>query len=104
VRDGRITIDPSCKLLIETLFGATYAKADKVGFSRDEELGHADMLDALVYLANSLDWMHCPFPSEQPHRSTPFNYLGPAPGMKPAAGNTVADVFVFRKPKKEALN
>lgn len=51
---GNILINPSCKLLIETLRSLTFNK-NHTDFRRTATLGHGDMLMALVYFLRSID-------------------------------------------------
>jgi hypothetical protein len=61
VRDGLLVIHPRCKLLIKTLLLAKRAKQVSKGFERGEEIGHADLLDALLYLIRNVR-RHAPPP------------------------------------------
>jgi hypothetical protein len=54
VRDGLLVIHPRCRLLIKTLRLAKRAKQVSKGFERGEEIGHADLLDALLYLVRNV--------------------------------------------------
>ena len=54
IRDGRLAIHPRCKLLIKTLRLAKRARQASRGFERMEEIGHADLLDALLYLIRNV--------------------------------------------------
>lgn len=49
IRDGRIAIHPRCVKLIKTLRLAKRAKETRRGFERGDEIGHADLLDCLLY-------------------------------------------------------
>lgn len=65
-RDGRIAIHPRCKLLILTLSTAKLAKDAKRGFDRGEEIGHADLLDCLLYKIRNVSRRALPAsPSQQ---------------------------------------
>jgi hypothetical protein len=59
---GRILIDPSCKLLISTLHGAFWKDALKKDYGRSVALGHMDALDALIYLVRNIRTEVNPFP------------------------------------------
>lgn len=50
--DGRIVIDPSCKLLLETIRTATWklSNSGRREFARFDEIGHCDFLAALMYI------------------------------------------------------
>jgi hypothetical protein len=54
VRDGRLAIHPRCKLLIKTLRLARRAATASKGFQHSKEIGHADLLDALIYLVRNV--------------------------------------------------
>jgi hypothetical protein len=61
VKDERIRIDPSCVMLIGTLRTAVWNKA-RTSFERLREYGHADALDALIYLHRNVDRYSNPYP------------------------------------------
>lgn len=61
-KQGRIEIDPSCKLLIATLNGAFWKDAKKLDFGESAALGHMDALAALVYFVRNLNTSGNPFP------------------------------------------
>jgi hypothetical protein len=61
VKDERIRIDPSCTMLIGTLRTAVWNKA-RTSFERLREYGHADALDALIYLHRNVDRYSNPYP------------------------------------------
>lgn len=54
LRDGLIVIHPRCKLLIKTMRMAKRHKQVRKGFQHGEEIGHADLLDALLYLVRNV--------------------------------------------------
>lgn len=62
-KQGRIVIDPSCKLLIATLNGAFWKDALKRDYGRSKALGHMDALDALIYFIRNLRMSENPFPA-----------------------------------------
>jgi hypothetical protein len=62
VGQGRILIDPSCKLLIGTLHGAFWKDELKKDYGRTMALGHMDALDALIYLIRNIRTEVNPFP------------------------------------------
>lgn len=62
IQQGRILIDPSCKLLIATLNGAFWKDALKKDYGRSVALGHMDALDALIYLVRNIRTEVNPFP------------------------------------------
>lgn len=62
IGEGRITIDPACKLLIATLNGAFWKDALKKDYGRSKALGHMDALDALIYLVRNINLQTNPFP------------------------------------------
>lgn len=61
-KQGRILVDPSCKLLIATLNGAFWKDALKKDYGRSKALGHMDALDALIYFIRNLRMSENPFP------------------------------------------
>lgn len=62
-QQNRIKISPNCKMLIATLNSAFWDK-DKKDFGRTKELGHMDMLDALIYLVRNINMSMNPFPPQ----------------------------------------
>jgi hypothetical protein len=64
VAQGEIVIHPRCTTLIRTLYGATWNKHFK-SFDRDSEIGHADALDALLYLVRNIRRDANPVPAGQ---------------------------------------
>ena len=61
VKEEKLRIDPSCTALIGTLRTAVWNKA-RTSFERLREYGHADALDALIYLHRNVDRYSNPFP------------------------------------------
>lgn len=61
-KQDRISIDPSCKLLIATLNGAFWKDAQKKDYGRSKALGHMDALDAMIYFIRNLNMSGNPFP------------------------------------------
>ena len=61
-KQGRIVIDPSCKLLIATLNGAFWKDSKRLDYGRSKALGHMDALDALIYFIRNLNMSTNPFP------------------------------------------
>jgi|HubBroStandDraft_2_1064218.scaffolds.fasta_scaffold18379_3 hypothetical protein len=62
IGQGRVLIDPSCKLLIATLNGAFWKDELKKDYGRSVALGHMDALDALIYLVRNIRTEVNPFP------------------------------------------
>lgn len=54
IRDGSLVIHPRCRVLIKTLTIAKFAKSENRGFQESKEIGHADLLDALIYLVRNV--------------------------------------------------
>jgi hypothetical protein len=56
IAEGKLIVDPSCSLLISTLKKAQWKKTGRTdsGFAEDPEIGHADLLDALLYLTRNV--------------------------------------------------
>lgn len=61
VKEERIRIDPSCVMLVGTLRTAVWNKA-RTTFERLREYGHADAIDALVYMHRNVDRYSNPYP------------------------------------------
>lgn len=61
VQAGKLQIDPSCRMLIGTLKTAVWNK-QRTEFARLGTFGHADALDALLYLARNVDRHTNPYP------------------------------------------
>jgi hypothetical protein len=90
---GRIHINPSCKVLLATLEGATW-NAKRTDYARTEETGHADAWDALVYLVRNVRWKHNPDPpGEEAHPLADPNALA-----APKSRNARALEAVFKNP------
>lgn len=53
-RDNRIAIHPRCELLIKTLRIAKRSKVRKKSFIEMDEIGHADLLDCLLYMVRNV--------------------------------------------------
>lgn len=53
-RDGKIAIHPRCTTLIRTLMIAKRAKIKRNGFEEEKGIGHADLLDCLIYMVRNL--------------------------------------------------
>lgn len=62
-KQGRILIDPSCKLLLATLNGAFWRDSKKLDYGRSKALGHMDALDGLIYFIRNLNIATNPFPN-----------------------------------------
>ncbi len=61
LKNGRLKIDPACRLLIGTLETALWNK-QRTDFAESEVYGHADALAALVYLIRNVDVATNPIP------------------------------------------
>lgn len=61
LRDERVIIDPSCKILITHLKGAIWNRS-RNSFARSADKGHYDMVHALVYLCRNVSLHKNPFP------------------------------------------
>lgn len=53
-RDNRIAIHPRCEILIKTLRIAKRSKIKRKSFLEMEDIGHADLLDCLLYMVRNL--------------------------------------------------
>ena len=101
LRNGRMTIDPGCKLLDKTLLAAT-RKVDKDGdatgekweWIRSKELGHMDGADAVVYLGRNVIIDHDATPADA---RGPGEYLKAAPTQKQADTRRLDRVFQSKK-------
>jgi hypothetical protein len=61
VKDGRLEIDPSCQVLIESLkYG--FWNEQRSGWGRSKTLGHFDAIAALMYLVRNIDTHTNPIP------------------------------------------
>jgi hypothetical protein len=55
VGDGKLVLDPSCKLTLATFRQAQWAQGlTSRGFAEGPEIGHADLLDAALYLVRNV--------------------------------------------------
>jgi hypothetical protein len=61
VTNGEIVISPKCRTLVKTLFTASWNPKHE-SFDRDDETGHADALDALLYMTRNVQRNRNPFP------------------------------------------
>jgi hypothetical protein len=96
VADGRLVVHPSCKTLIKTLFSATWNRQFK-SYERDAEIGHADALDALLYLVRNVRQDRNPAPPGQTWLERD-GFVRPAQPMS-AAAKSFAEA-VAAKPRK----
>lgn len=62
----QVVINPACRTLLKTLHMARRTKNQK-DFVRGEEIGHADALMALVYMARNVNRTSNPFPQGAPY-------------------------------------
>ena len=63
LKDGRVEVDPSCKLLISTLNGAFWKDTKKKDYGRSKAASdRMDALDALIYFVRALNRSTNPFP------------------------------------------
>lgn len=91
VAQGRILVNPRCKMLIGCLKYGVWDEKRKE-FARSKTYGHFDMLAALIYLIRNLDKSTNPIPAThgfEPHRS----YLGHVEGRLSGNAKTLQDVF-----------
>lgn len=95
LQNCRIIIDPSCKVLIRTLFGARWNKAHTEFSREDPIIGHADLLDALLYMWRNLRKNSNPFPPEATYSVLVGIQVQP-PGMSKQA-EIMRDIY-NRKP------
>lgn len=94
VQAGQIVINPRCKLLIQTLFTATWNKTHKE-YERKELIGHADALDALLYTVRNLRRNRNPVPAnvhwtEEHQMPRPKPLSGAAKTLGACYGNKTA--------------
>lgn len=75
-RDHRIAIHPRCTRLIKTLRIARRSKNKHKGFMEQEGIGHADLLDCLLYLVRNVRKHQMPDVAPTP---TPADFARPAP-------------------------
>lgn len=73
VKQERLIVHPRCKKLIANLYKATWAPRNtenaELRFRRDSELGHFDVLAALMYANMRAPWDDNPFPEPTAERS-----------------------------------
>ena len=62
VQSENILISPKCKHLINHLKYATW-NTKRTGFDRDQQNGHFDALDALIYFVRNVQYSKNPYPS-----------------------------------------
>lgn len=62
VQSGNILISPKCKHLINHLKYATW-NSKRSGFDRDQQNGHFDALDALIYFVRNVQYNKNPYPA-----------------------------------------
>jgi hypothetical protein len=67
-RQGKIEVDPKCKLLIATLKSGQFNK-QRNDFARTEALGHCDAIATLMYAARCFDRSN-PYPMQTPSKNT----------------------------------
>lgn len=87
VRDGRLVIHPRCRLLIKTLRMAKREKTARgLSFVEMEEIGHADLLDCLIYLVRNVRRHATPVADPQAHVARDWI---PKPQKRSQAGETL---------------
>jgi hypothetical protein len=65
ISDGKLIIDPSCLLTLTTFRKAQWAQGlTSRGFAETPEIGHADLLDAALYLVRNV--RRRPYPTQLP--------------------------------------
>jgi hypothetical protein len=79
---GRISVDPSCKNLINCLEAGIWRDEQWIGreFDRNDDLGHLDALAALIYLVRNIDEATNPIP--RTHGFDPHNMAPPRRGFE----------------------
>lgn len=98
---GQLVIDPKCKVLIRTLFTATWDKNHKT-YERNEkdEIGHADALDALIYLCRNIRKNRNPAPDGH-HWTEEHNVTRPKPMS--SAMKALSEALSGGQPPKDTL-
>lgn len=94
VRDGLLAIHPRCRLLIKTLRLAKRAKQASKGFERGAEIGHADLLDALLYLIRNI--RRASIPKASPVRNVEQGMRPPEP-KRVASGDALVRALGLRR-------
>lgn len=79
VKNGRVRVNPRCKLLIQTLRDGIWNKS-KDEFGRTTALGHMDALAAFIYGIRNIDEAHNPIPVT--YGFQPENQIYPTPPKK----------------------
>lgn len=64
LRDNRIAIHPRCEILIKTLRIAKRSKIKRKSFIEMDEIGHADLLDCLIYCVRNVRKHDMPEPEK----------------------------------------
>lgn len=97
IAEGRIEVHARCKRLLKTLKYARW-NDNRTDYERTEEMGHADLWKALVYMFRNVQWQRNPFPPAQPTREQ--RILGVKPQPHSHAARAVAGGFKAAKPLK----
>jgi hypothetical protein len=95
VRDNRLAINPRCRLLIKTLRLARRAKQVAKGFEHGEEIGHADLLDALIYFIRNVKKRSMPKVASM--RTAERDVRPPAPARSSSADALVRALRLRRR-------
>lgn len=101
IQDKRIIIHPRCNTLINHLKHASWDK-DRKKFRRSAALGHADCIDALLYLTRNVSLTKNPYPAG----SYGFDVHVPQELLKPQVSQqarTIEKIFDF-KPQRSRFN
>lgn len=101
VADGQLVIHPRCRVLIKTLYSATWNRQFK-SYERDSEIGHADALDALLYLVRNVRKDQNPTPAGQTWLERD-GFVRPMATVTPGARSFAAAVAPKRRPGQRRL-
>lgn len=99
VQEGRILINPKCKMLIGCLAYGVWDNKKKA-FARSTAYGHFDHLAALIYLVRNLAQHTNPIPIDHGY-SNHKSWLGNIKNQRNSTHNarTIADALIPKKPK-----
>lgn len=96
ISDRKIIISPRCRTLIHHLKYASWDK-DRRKFKRLAGLGHADAVDALIYLIRNVVYSKNPYPNNSYGENFHVNANLASPVSKQAS--VFKDLFTLKKPK-----
>ena len=93
----KILINPRCKNLIFQLRTVVWNKSRK-SFQRNEDAGHFDLIDALIYLVRMAQWSRNPYPNIQIDSNKQF---GRNNSNLTQSGQSLKNIFIKKKAKSK---